>query len=114
MSQLPQLNQFTGTEHYHKLSMFGNFKCTDGVKYVADTAGAYWLIDAIASYQPKLKSIEFQSWKLQPNKTTDGATLTCTDGNKKKLASQKFSYSSVNEEVALFLTDGVLMLASEY
>jgi hypothetical protein len=42
------LAQFTGTEHYYRL----NRRCliTDGAKYLADEAGAYWLLDAGASY----------------------------------------------------------------
>lgn len=44
------LSPFTGTEHWYK-HWLGGLLYTDGVKYVADQAGAYWLIDAIASYQ---------------------------------------------------------------
>jgi len=41
---------FSGTEAYHRLSpLHGKLVCTDGVKYLADKAGAFWLIDAIAS-----------------------------------------------------------------
>ena len=42
------LAQFTGTERYYRL----NRKCllTDGTKYLAEAAGAFWLMDAAASY----------------------------------------------------------------
>ena len=110
---LIDLNQYTGTEQYYKLSAFGNFSCTDGVKYVADEAGAYWLIDAIASYQPNLKFHEFQCWKL----TLEGnhnATLTCTDGDDTILATQAIDFTDFPQDITLYLTNKVLMLTSEY
>ena len=46
-------NRTLGTENYWR-HLFG-LKYTDGVKAHADIAEAYWLIDAIASYQVELK-----------------------------------------------------------
>ena len=55
---------------------------TPGVKYLADKAGAYWLIDAIASYfmsgkiaypDPRLETLQF--WRLEVNEDRT-ATLT--------------------------------------
>jgi hypothetical protein len=42
------LAQFTGTERYYRI----NRKCllTDGTRYLAEEAGAFWLMDAAASY----------------------------------------------------------------
>jgi hypothetical protein len=43
---------------------------TDGAKYVADDAGAYWLLDEIAlaqRYEKKVSGEEFQVWKLTVN-----------------------------------------------
>ena len=55
---------------------------TAGVKHIADTAGAYWLIDAVASYQAdrRVQGEEFQTWTLKVN-PDKSATLTMTDGN---------------------------------
>lgn len=55
---------------------------TPGVKHIADTAGAYWLIDAVASYQhdPRVKGEEFQVWTLKVN-ADKTAVLTMGDGN---------------------------------
>lgn len=55
---------------------------TAGVKAVAETAGAYWLIDAVASYQhdPRVRGEEFQVWTLKVN-PDKSATLTMGDGN---------------------------------
>ncbi len=48
------LNQFTGTECYYAYLV--GLKLTDGVKFMADKAGAYWLLDIIASYQLNSKT----------------------------------------------------------
>lgn len=43
-----------GSEHLHRASL-GSLRSTDGVVLIAAAAGAFWLIDAIASYQAKLQ-----------------------------------------------------------
>ena len=45
------LAQFTGTERWYRHGLVRNVTYTDGVRYVADTAGAYWLIDIVALAQ---------------------------------------------------------------
>lgn len=64
------MNQFTGSEHWYRFGIVPGITCTDGAKYVADTAGAYWLLDEIAIPQRFEKSVaseEFQVWKLVVN-----------------------------------------------
>jgi hypothetical protein len=51
------LGQFTGTEHWYRHGINRNVLFTDGAKYVADTAGAHWLLDAIAIIQPHNKRV---------------------------------------------------------
>lgn len=110
---LKDLAYYTGTEQYHKLTILARFNCTDGIKYVADEAGAYWLVDAIASYQPKLRALEFQHWKLTLK--DNSAVLTCTDGHSDKpIVKQKIGYTDFPQDIAMYLTNGVLMLTSEY
>lgn len=79
------LYQFSGTEHWYR-HMTGVLY-TDGIKYMAEKGGAYWLIDEIALAQrdkkiknnPRLK--EFQLWELQVRTQQGGncATLTCKE-----------------------------------
>lgn len=73
------LAQFTGTEKWYKLSVLhGRLVCTDGVKWLAEAADAFWLIDVIASYQrtcakdKKLRQMQF--WTLTVKKTRAGRT----------------------------------------
>ena len=45
-----QLLQFTGTEHYHKMTFNPYLLFTDGMKFLFDEYKAYWLGDLINSY----------------------------------------------------------------
>jgi hypothetical protein len=47
-----QLSNFIGTEKYYRLTR--KHLLTDGTKYLAEAAGAYWLMEAIASYLPEI------------------------------------------------------------
>jgi hypothetical protein len=62
------LSQFTGSEHWYRHGLVPSITFTDGAKYVAEAAGAYWLLDEIALAQRFDKWVaaeEFQVWKLQ-------------------------------------------------
>lgn len=106
-------SEYIGTENYYK--HFGNVKLTDGTKALADKLGAYWLMDIVASYQMGLRSQPFQVWKLEKNKTGNGAKVTCEDGNKNVLRSQRLTFTDFEyDECTLWFQEGVLMLPSEY
>src|ERR1700722_12248458 len=100
--QESDLNQFTGTEHWYRHALNRRVTYTDGVKYLAETGGAYWLIDEIAFSQihPKVKAEPFQSWTLQRevgpaplHELTSKATLSATDGNKNVIFRKKIEYT---------------------
>jgi len=77
-----ELQGFCGSENFYRHPMTGVIY-TDGVKYLAEKAEAYWLIDTIASYQytgAKCWDEEFQVWTL--NVFGPHADLLCTDGDK--------------------------------
>ena len=111
------LRQFTGTEQWHRHGLVRTVLFTDGAKYVADTAGAYWLLDEIALAQRGNKRVsaeEFQLWKLRvhPDQT---ATLTCEDGNGNAVFSKAIAYTDFPlEEITFYFTDSVILLLSEY
>jgi hypothetical protein len=109
------LDQFIGTQqwwaHWTKRITF-----TDGVKYLAETAGAFWLVDAIASWQIERKE-HFQLWELHVNRDeTPMAVLTMReDCDQPELIRQEISYTDFPlEKIKLYLIDGVLLLPSEY
>jgi hypothetical protein len=108
---------FTGTQQYHRITIaYPKILATDGVLYVAQEGGAFWLMDAIASHQhtPNVRREEFQVWRLNvaPDKT---AVLTGTDGNENEIARQEIECSDFPDSfVEIWLTDNVLLLPSEY
>lgn len=117
MTLTTDLAQFTGTENYYK-HPFGPMLYTDGVQYLAQTVGAYWLLDLLATEVATLQSAEpFIAITLTV--TGKKGVLTATDGDKGdgpvRLYSAPFYYTDFPEgEWKFFLTGGVLMLPSEY
>lgn len=111
------LEQFTGTENYYR-HWLRRFIFTDGVKYLADR-GAYWLLDAIASHQtrqllldPMLQEIQF--WELQVNPDSS-AVLRCLRDTNDVALTQEIGFTDFPlDSIKLYLTEGVLMLPSEY
>lgn len=112
------LTQFTGTEGYTRWSpLFRNFVLTDGALYVAEEAGAYWLMDAIASHFRSYRTQDFVVATLKKRPKT--WLLTLDDGNSNKLASQVIEYSDFPlDEIKLYAAPQgdlwVILLPSEY
>lgn len=99
-----QIASEQGTENYH---FCAGVAITDGVKRMCANVGAFWLIDAISSYQGKVvkapmtnpnetiavRNIDFQVWTL---KVTDDAkaVLTLTeDSGQPAIITQKIGYT---------------------
>ncbi len=110
------LSHFTETEHYYRL----NRRCliTDGAKYLADEAGAYWLLDAASSYLLELGTSDwFVLVRLVV--TESQAVLSLEDGNGSVRARQQIPFTDfpLLVQVLYACWDGnhwVLMLPSEY
>lgn len=130
------LQQFTGTENYYR-HMFGRLVFTDGVKYLAEQAGAFWLIDAIASYQagPSKRRLDMvcegrQFWLLKCRTDANGhrsATLygcrdVKTDGTPEDVVvKQEIEFTDFPmDDFKLYCFEGgpggayVVLLPSEY
>ena len=95
---------------------------TSAVKFHADEAGAFWLIDAIASHlpNPMLRREEFMVWKLDVHPDRS-ARLWVTDGNSDTpIVQQAIEFTDYPESHAEFYvvrTPGepdVLMLPCDY
>lgn len=111
------LAQFTGSEQRYRDWLNYRVVFTEGVKYLADKAGAYWLLNTIAIWQLHnyLVSTEaFQVWTLAV-RPDHSATLTCEDGNGNKVLTQELDYTDFPlAEVELYVTDSTILLPSEY
>ena len=111
------LNQFTGSEHWYRHGLVPSIAFTDGAKYVADAAGAYWLLDEIALAQRYVKEVaaeEFQVWKLAINPDCK-ATLVCENGNDKAVFTKAIEFTDFPPEgVTLWFANNVIYLPSEH
>lgn len=79
------LSGFSGTQQYHSWSvLFPHVYLTDGAQYVAEHGGqhgAFWLMDLIASYQPALRRMDFQVWRLEVDTKNACGILFLEDGD---------------------------------
>jgi hypothetical protein len=111
------LDQFSGTENYYRHSLNRRVVFTDGAKFLADRAGAYWLLDIIAIIQiteAKVKAEEFQVWKLTVH-AENTATLVCEDGNGNAVFTDEIAFTDFPlSEVTLYFANNVIHLPSEY
>ena len=109
------LGSHNGSENFycHKPSLM---LYTDGVKELAEKAGAYWLIDLIISHQchRDINLERFQVWDLK--RVQDNVfTILATDGNHNKVISQEIPFSDFPYDLAtIWLVDGCMMLPCEY
>jgi len=107
------LIQFCGTENYYK--HLSGLTYTDGIKFLAESAECYWLIDLIASYQRKLQVFgPFQLWTIEVEDNT--AIVYCQeDTGQPKRVTQKIGYTDFPlKKLELYVMRGVLMLKGEY
>lgn len=117
-----ELDQFTGTETWKRHGLLPSILYTEGVAYLAERAGAYWLIDDIAiangirdDETAAIQKEEFQVWKLQRDPEGHGAWLTVQDGNYREIYRKRIEFTDFPlSEIVLWFTDHVIMLPSEY
>ncbi len=111
------LRQFTGTTQWFRHSLIRDVVYTEGAQYLAESAGAYWLLDEIAfaqHYEKAVAAEPFQVWKLtvHPDRSS---LLTCNDGNGHVVFSKAIPYSDFPlDEITLYFTNHVILLPSEY
>ncbi|PZD70630.1 hypothetical protein C1752_10480 [Acaryochloris thomasi RCC1774] len=116
-----ELAQCIGSETLYKHWL--KILYTEGVKTLADEAGAHWLIDAIASHQKSYQIIynpdlqEFQLWTLTVNKDKS-AVLACYEDSPstcEPAITQLIPMTNFPlESIKLYLEQGTLLLPSEH
>lgn len=114
------LSQFHGTSEYYKHLFPGKSPIiiTEGCKYVRDACNAYWLFDAILSYQcdKVLKGVDFQVWELKRLKVDLSWLLTCReDVNTIPIIRQSIQFSDFPlDYIKIYVIDNVALLPTEY
>ena len=114
-----QLEQFYGTECYHRFNMFFKTVATDGVIYFANKGGAFWALDEMCIMRMKLieqRKIQSSEYLFYTITSKNGkADITCDDGNSNIYAKKHIAHTDLEEGTYKFyLMDNVLLLPSEY
>jgi uncharacterized protein DUF6876 len=105
------LPNFTGTENYHKF-LCGTF-LSDGVKYIADSAECYWLLNILVSVQqlPKVKKEDFQVLKFN----RESMTVRIEDGDNNVVYKQKIQLTDFPlDEITIWFANHIIYLPSEH
>lgn len=114
------LAQFYGSENLYRFNPLSKSVLSDGCKYLAEKAGAYWLFDAIDSHlvtQGLNENTEFVVAKLC--KSGNQAELTLDDGNgliwmTQKIPFTDFPLDSIKTYASYNGTAWTHMLTTEY
>jgi hypothetical protein len=85
------LAQFTGTTCYYRISR--QHLLTDGTQYLAEQAGCYWLMDAVASHVAEIGTVD---WFIVVRIEVEDhqAVMRYQDGNGRELARQAIPYKN--------------------
>lgn len=125
---LQNLQHFCGSEQYYR--HFLGLCYTEGVKYLAENAQCFWLLDAIGYHQPRANRIhrltEFQLWFLHVGNAhefieprgSNAAVLTCwedspTPETKPAIIQQIPITDFLLPEIKLYVQEKILLLPDE-
>ena len=111
------LAQFTGSERHYRHPLVNGITFTDGAKYVADTVGAYFLLDEIAlanRFELAVMAEHFQVWDLIV--LDDGsASLICSDGDEAEVYTMRIKWTDFPiPGIRIYLCYGCIQLPGEY
>ena len=118
------LAEYSGSQQFFRFSAFArNFVVTEGVKFLADEAQCYWLLDVIVSHLPAVIAAdeEFAVVTLERDAEGSGAVFQIADDDPANVvyARQEIEFTTFPmPSIKLYLqTDTehwTLMLTSEY
>ncbi len=114
MSLVHELEQFTGTEHWYRHSLVPGMLYTDGIKYFAEQAGAYWFLDIVATEYLNLQRRE-QFLLIKLDVSGSQAKIRVEDGDGHGLKRKDIDFTDCPEgKYKFFFTNDTLHLPSEY
>ena len=114
---LKELNDFTGTEQYHKINILTDFVLTDGCFYLMNKLKCYWLFSDIGILLKCEKNLNkpFLILNIKVNKDKSALITLKEDSDLKPVYSKKISYTDFDlNEYELYIIDKVFLLKSEY
>ena len=123
------LNQFTGSTQFYRHAFNRSMLYTEGVQYLADHAGAHWLVDAIASHigsgsfrraasqDERISLMHF--WKLAVSPDHSAHLTAIADSDEAPFLQQKIAYTDFPlEQIEIWAGNNgegfTLMLPGEY
>lgn len=108
------LGAFIGTEKWHRHGINKHLLLTDGVVYFADTAGAWWFLDIIATEVMMLQA-KHPFLALLLDVREGEADIHVTDGDGLRLYRRHIHFTDApTGQWRFYLTDNVVLLPSEY
>lgn len=110
-----KLSEFTGNDYFFRSAIFRDCVYTEGVKFLAEQAEAYWLLDYIFSKQQEgLTEYPFQVWKISVAED-ESASIILEDGDDNRIKSYHLDYTDFPiREFTLWFTNKTLLLPNEY
>ncbi len=107
------LARFSGTEHIYR-ECIGDFLYTDGIKYMAEQCGAYWLLtDAGTRSKALMERSPFV--KIVITCDEERAMVEYTDGNGGTLHENHYLCPNFPLQVlTMYFMDNTLLLPGEY
>lgn len=117
-----QLAQFHGSATRSRHAVVPSVLMTEGVVFLAQTAGAHWFTDVVASYihDAHASQEEFQVWRLMVDVGTHTSVITMTDGDSDEaIVTQVLDYTDFSlADITVWLVRAgrswVMLLPSEY
>lgn len=104
------LAQFFGSQNQYR--HFTGMRFSDGVKYFAEKAEAFWLLDLVASIAPRFREHFIVVELIVKGSAAD---FKLNDGNGTYLAFKRIAYTDCPEgSWKFYLADNTLILPSEY
>jgi hypothetical protein len=109
-----ELSAFIGTEQWQRHALNRNLLLTDGVCYFAEQAGAWWLLDIVATEIFRIQATH--PFLLITLDVREGeADIRASDGNDVVLFKRHIHFTDAPDGLwRFYLTDNVMLLPSEY
>ena len=108
-----ELRRFTGTRRYYR--GFTGLLYTEGIHYLVEQAGAYWLIDLVGSHQPQLRDCPFQVWSIEVREDSSALATMVEDDGLPVRVNQEIPFTDFPIPCySFYCIEGVMLLKSEY